>query len=409
MSRPGSESHAVRQLERRLVRRRFAQLDLRLRLELALLALLIGGFLFWQVRVPLDGLARRAGPGAVLQVLAIAGLILAAIGGVLVALRHVRRLRTGAEGPPWLSMPISAAGLARHLAWESRSHALWVAVPALGVLAAAVSLVPAWWLLVSVVAFVLVLGGAARLGAAIGLAWATRRTPLDPARRVVPGVVRILGDVPPEVRRGRLPRARWNRTAPWRALWWKDLRITRRLPAVARSALLVLALWLCAFLTWFSPGELALRHFIALGFSLLAAAALAEWLVAMSGSDPFATLRVLPVGLGTVWGARFAWAVLGTVVLCAGHVLAARELSPHALRLFLGWSAAATLGISALGVNYGVTLFPRADVAQRLLGLSLALAVAASIMIPLSGWLVLLSAILHSARRLPHWGRLEEA
>jgi len=35
-------------------------------------------------------------------------------------------------------------------------------------------------------------------------------------------------------------------------------------------------------------------------------------------------------------------------------------------------------------------------------------AVAASVMIPLSGWIVLLSAILHSARRLPHWSRLEE-
>jgi hypothetical protein len=66
------------------------------------------------------------------------------------------------------------------------------------------------------------------------------------------------------------------------------------------------------------------------------------------------------------------------------------------------------LGIAALGVNYGVTLFPRADVAQRLLGLSLGLAVAASIMIPLSGWVVLLFAVAHSARRLTQWPRLEE-
>ena len=75
--------------------------------------------------------------------------------------------------------------------------------------------------------------------------------------------------------------------------------------------------------------------------------------------------------------------------------------------MFLVWSGLATVAITTLGVNYGVTLFPRADVAERLLGLSLGLAIAASVMLPLSGWIVLLTAVLHSARRLGHWSRLE--
>jgi len=30
------------------------------------------------------------------------------------------------------------------------------------------------------------------------------------------------------------------------------------------------------------------------------------------------------------------------------------------------------------------------------------------VMLPLSGWVVLLTAVLHSARRLPRWARLEQ-
>jgi len=133
-----------------------------------------------------------------------------------------------------------------------------------------------------------------------------------------------------------------------------------------------------------------------------------EWLVSLSGVDPFQALRSLPVGVAPLWTARFALAIAATALLLSMHAIAATQLTPHALRLFLGWVGGGTLAIAALAVNYGVTLFPRADIAQRLLGLSLGLAVAASLMIPLLGWIVLLSAVLHSARRLPHWSRLEE-
>jgi len=60
-----------------------------------------------------------------------------------------------------------------------------------------------------------------------------------------------------------------------------------------------------------------------------------------------------------------------------------------------------------LGVHYGITLYPRAEHAQRMLLLSLAIAMAASVMIPMLGWVLLLTAVLHSARRVPRWDRLE--
>jgi hypothetical protein len=113
--------------------------------------------------------------------------------------------------------------------------------------------------------------------------------------------------------------------------------------------------------------------------------------------------------VGSLWTARILWGVLGMLVLVVGHGLAARALAAGPLRLFLLWVGGAVLGIATLGLHYGLTLFPRTDLAQRLLGLSLGLAVIASLMFPLSGWLILLSAIAHSARRLPRWHGLEEA
>src|SRR5262249_36821673 len=147
---------------------------------------------------------------------------------------------------------------------------------------------------------------------------------------------------------------------------------------------------------WFLPMPLPLRHGLALGLSLLSAAALGDCLIALAGEDPFAVLRSLPVGALGVWGTRIAWAVAWTLVLVAGHALAARELTAHARQLFLTWTGGAAFAIALLGANYGITLFPRADVAQRLYSLALGIAVAASVMIPLLGWIVLLAGVVHS-------------
>jgi hypothetical protein len=65
--------------------------------------------------------------------------------------------------------------------------------------------------------------------------------------------------------------------------------------------------------------------------------------------------------------------------------------------------ALAATAIGGLAVNIGVSLFPRAAEAERLFALSVAIALAASLMIPLLGWLVLLAALVHSSRRVSRW------
>ena len=382
------------------------QLDARLRGELVLLALLIAGFLFWQVRVPLDGLVRARGPWAGVALIAGAWLTLALLGALLAGTRHARRLRAGPGGPEWLALPIEPADLERHLAWESRSMVVWLAVPALGVLAAAAGLLPAWWLAMLAAGFAWLLLEAGRVGCAIGYRVALRSA--EPRAGLRP-IERVLAVAAPGVARRRFPPPRWRALPAWVALAHKDLLVTLRDPATRRAAVLPLALALASFGAWLLPGEPAMRHLVAFALVLLAAASLAEWLAGLSGSDPFATLRALPIGVMTAWGARWAWAVAGTLALVVGQALAARDLAPHARQVLLVWAGGAVLAIATLGVNYGVTLFPRADIARRMLGLSLGLAMAASVMIPLSGWVILLCGVLHSARRLPRWSRLEEA
>jgi hypothetical protein len=401
-----SRNPAFRGLERALARRRLMQLDPRLRVELALLGLLTAAVLFWQVRVPLDGLVRARGPSAALGVVAVAWLILAALGALLAGAHHARRLHAGPRGPEWLALPIEPSQLERHLAWESRSRLAWLAVPALGVLAAAVGLVPAWWLLLLAAAFVGLLRVAGGLGCAVGYRAILAAT--EPRPRLQP-IERVLAVAAPRLARHRVTAARWRSAPAWLALAAKDLRLTLRVGAMQRTAALPIAFGVASLMAWQLPGEPAFRHFVAFALSLLAAAGLAEWLVVLAGSDPFAVLRVLPVGVMTVWGGRVAWGVAGALCLVATQAIAARELSARALQLFLIWSGTATVAIAVLGVNYGVTLYPRVDVARRMLGLSLGLAMAASVMLPLSGWIILLTAVLHSARRLPRWARLEEA
>src|SRR2546422_3956896 len=139
-----SESAVLRDLHRALVRRRFAQIEPKLRLELAALAVLIGAFLFWHTRVSFDGLARLHGPLAVLEAAAGLCAVLAALGGALAGTRHAARLHDP-PGPPWLALPLPPEWLARHLAWESRAFALGAIAAAPGILFAAGGLgAPRW-------------------------------------------------------------------------------------------------------------------------------------------------------------------------------------------------------------------------------------------------------------------------
>src|SRR4030095_5824517 len=123
---PDSDSAAFRFLRHRLTRRRLSQLDLRLKLELGLLAALLMGFVFWQVRGAFASVAAQGGSGAVLGALAVTWLGLALIAAGFVGVRHAHRLRSGPPGPAWLSLPASERDLGRHLAWDSGVVAAWV-------------------------------------------------------------------------------------------------------------------------------------------------------------------------------------------------------------------------------------------------------------------------------------------
>lgn len=402
------DAQAFHHLRRSLVRRRLAQLDLKLKLELGSICLLIIAFVFWQVRGSFASLEVMGGTRAVLSALASTWLVMIAGAAGLVAFRHARRLRVGPPGPAWLGLPIREPTLAHHLAWDSGAIATWMWVPAIGVWSAAWGLVPRTWSLALAPVLAAGLIAAGRVGSKLG-EWVARASVRG---RGAGTLARVLARAATAARVHKIRAAGWTKAPAWRALATKDLLVTMRVGKVRRQLVLALAFWILSALAWRLPAPphmTDLAYVSAFVLAMLGSAVLGEWLVSLSGADPFQALRSLPVGVAPLWGARFALALSATALLLVLHAFSAPTLTPHALRLFLAWSAGATLAIAALAVNYGVTLFPRADVAERLFGLSLGLAVAASLMIPLMGWIVLLSAVLHSARRLAHWSRLEEA
>jgi hypothetical protein len=386
------------------VRRRWTALDRGLRIELSVLALLIIGFVFWQARIPLDALSREFGSYAVAICVLALEVALSLLGAMLAGIRHLRDLLNEPPGPAWLALPVTTSSLARHLAWEARARALWAALPVPGLLMAAIGLAPAWSIPLLLLAFVAMLWGSSRLacGAAYALAVRSRR-PRGPVAPLVALLATASRPLAP-VAEARLT---WP-SGRWQAIMTKDSWLSIK-PTRARWRLaMVVMLAILSLLSWFLPVSLPLARLAAFSLVLIAASACGEWLIALAGMDPFLILRGLPIGVGTLWCARAAWVLLTALILVVLHAVVARSLSPHALGLFLAWAGGATAAIALLAVNYGITLFPRADLAQRMFSLSLGLCLAASLMIPLMGWIVLLSAILHSARRLPRWSRLED-
>lgn len=391
---------AFARLERRLVRRRLAAIEPILRFEIAALGAILSASLFWQSRSRLGSIAFAHGPwaAAVASAQSLAGLAL--LGGALTAGRHALRLAPGSPAPPWLALPIPASEVHRHLARTSRPLSLWAAVPALAVLASGVHIVPAPALAALAAGFGILLEVAGRVGcaAAFGLAW-VRATPCatcDPPTRV-------LAAAAAPVRTIRLGAARWRRPGAFRAFLSKDALLARR-PGPARARLA--SPWIfgaLSVLAWKLPIAPLARASVALALALVAAAGVASWIVALVASDPFPVVRGLPLGVGVVWGARLAWAAFGALALAAGQALGAGlSPAPSPPASFAG-TALVTFAIGALGANYGVTLFPNADHAERILGISLLIAITASLMIPFLGWLLLLAALLHSALRLRRW------
>lgn len=183
-----------------------------------------------------------------------------------------------------------------------------------------------------------------------------------------------------------------------------------RRPGPARARIAApLVFGALALLAWAAPLAPGAAPTPAFALALLAAAGGASWIVALASSDPFPVLRGLPIGVGVAWGARVVWATLGAITLAAGQAVAAGLAQSPTPHTFFTGTGLPALAIGVLGANYAITLFPRADHAERALGVALAVAMAASLMIPLLGWSLLLAALLHSARRLRRWAWLEAA
>src|SRR5262245_55294159 len=272
------DASAFRYLRHRLTRRRFSQLDLRLRIELLLLASLMTGFVFWQVRAPFASVAYSSGAVGVLAALGGTWAVLALLATGVVAGRHGYRLSRGAPGPAWLALPATDRVLARHLAWDSSLLAGWIAVPALGVWCGALGLLPWSWAVLLAPPLALLLVGASRLGGWLGGHLARWRVRRSPAR----GIAAVLAEAGPPIGSRHLPAASWARRPPWLALALKDLRVTSRVAPVRRHLVTALLFWLLSVLAWRlpSPPHMSDLEYVAAFFlALLGSAALGEWLV----------------------------------------------------------------------------------------------------------------------------------
>ena len=397
---------AFARLERSLLRRRWAAIEPVLRFEIAALAAFLCASLFWRMRMRLGSIAFARDPwaAAVDVALALAGLALA--GGALCGARHALRLAPGAPAPAWLALPIPPAEVHRHLARTARPLALWAVAPAVAILAAAAGIVPGLALLAIAGGFAIALALAARLGCAAAFALALLRSERHPG---CDATTRVLAVAARPVRAARTAAARWRGDGAFAAFLRKDALLARR-PGAARARLASpLVFGALSVLVWMAPIAPGAASAVALALTLVAAAGVAGWIVALAAGDPFPVVRGLPIGVGVVWGTRVAWAALAAVTLAAGQALGA-GLSPAPPEAApVAGTAIVALAIGVLGANYAITLFPRADHAERILGIALAISITASLMIYFLGWAILLAALLHSARRLPRWARSEAA
>lgn len=171
---------AFRPLRRALIARRLQRLDPVLRLELALIGALAGGYAAWRARLPLDQLARTGGAGAAAEAPAAALAASALLGGLLAGADHAGRLRRTPPGPEWLALPVPAEAIVGQLAWESGLRARWVLPLAPGLLAAGAGLTPGWSLAILAAAFLAILPLAGRAGAAVAWWLAVWRLPVRP-------------------------------------------------------------------------------------------------------------------------------------------------------------------------------------------------------------------------------------
>src|SRR5262245_44808289 len=220
----GHAAHAFRALRARLLARRAASMGPRLWVVTLALAMCVGAFTYWQVRVPLDGTLRNHGAAAATQRLAVSLAVGVFAAGIIAASRQVT-LATDPPGPEWLALPVEPVWVERHLASEARLPALAPLVPTAAAWIAGVGLLSPWVLIglaaSTAVAFALV----TRIACALAL-----RAPAvthAPTRRL-PAAWRALVSARRPARTARVAAPPFRAEPRWRALARLDRAVSLR-------------------------------------------------------------------------------------------------------------------------------------------------------------------------------------
>ena len=397
-----TRAHAFAALSSRLAARRAAGMGLRLWLVCAALALCASAFTYWQVRVPLDGIARHAG-GAVAAGrlgLVLAAFVLAA--GAIAASRQVT-LAAAPPGPEWLALPVEPALVERHLAREARLPALPLVAPATAAWLAGWGLLPLGSLLAMPLAFALAFWLVTR--AACALALRATAGAAGPARRL-PAAWRALVSARRTVRVRKVAAARFRNESRWRAIARLDRAVSLRAGSPRARLALALLFLVLGVAAWFmgrDPLELRAQAFA--GFSA-GCAALGAWAAWRAAGDPPPAVRPLPTSLADHWLARVV-----PMALLLGGTLVVHAVMPPAIPLVarvglaLSWALPAML-VTLLGLHLGLSLPGRPNSAETLYYGWLGAGLVASLAIPLFGWAMLIAAFVHATRRMRDgWAR----
>jgi len=409
---PAATRAAFRTLSARLLARRVESLGLRLQVVCAALALLMGAFTYWQVRVPLDGAVHNAARlhGAAAGVtagVAFLGWRFGALllGAALLAASRQTTLAARPAGPEWLALPLQPRELEWHFAREARLPALVVAVPALAAWLAGWGLLPPAVLAVFAVGFAALWFGSTRIASACAL-----RAAATSARRLpgLPAMTRVLVHVRQQARdHGHRP-ARLVREPAWRALARLDRLVSLRAGS-PRARLVLAGLFLAlSLLVWGTrnrePLETRAEAFAAFA---IACGWLGGWAAWRAAGDPASAVRPLPLGLADAWKARAIPMVIAIGAVLVLQSLTAVPLPPAARAgLLLAWLFPAVL-VPLMGLHMGLSLAGSPTAAENLFYGWLGAGIVASLAIPLLGWGVLIGGFVHATRRLDRWNRPE--
>jgi hypothetical protein len=391
-------------LERRLLVRRFAALNGRMRLLVLLVAGYVAAFAYWQARVPLDGIRRVQGEPRAALTLAIVLAAIAALGALTAGWRRAS-FAERIPGPDWLHLPLPPADVAAHLAREAGVVAIAGLVPGIAVLVAAAGLVSGLQLAAIAAGYAL----ATALFAWLAVTLAARSTRARAGRRGLPGAARevLAAHRRAPAKPNRAPV--WRNETAWRAVARLD-GLTLGRPSAARTRVVIAAAWFVAgAAAWFAPAPPLTRRALSYAAFAAGAATLGAWTIARRCADPAAVFRPLPIGIGDLWRARATRVTLALAAVAVLDALLAWSLPPLARVGVVMTFLPSGLAIALLGLNYGLTLPPHRMVAENLYYGWLCVAMVASWMIPFLGWGVLVAGLVHSALRLSRAPRMEEA